>query len=117
MVLQFTISMALLSKSQKLTVASLSGLNVPHLFVTDSFMRSAGQGQGLIKENKLKLVFLKLEQWEVCRESVSIFPVSLQHGSLATDRSLSFLVTMFRARLPRYEYEPIRLLANTQHRH
>lgn len=59
-----------------------------------------GQGQGLMKGDKPKSVCLKLEQWEVCRESVSIFQVSLQHGPLAAGRSLTFLVTMFRAQLP-----------------
>lgn len=63
-----------------------------------------------------KSVCLKLEQWEVCRESVSIFPVSLQHGPLAAGRSLTFLVTMFRALLPQCQYEPIRPLVNTEHR-
>lgn len=73
-----------------------------------------GQGQGLMKGDKLKLVCLKWEQWEVRRESVSIFPVSLHHGPLASGRSLAFLLTAFRALLPRCQYEPIRPLVNTE---
>ena len=106
------ISPAFLSKA-KITVTSFLRLYVPHLFVTGSFMRP-GQGRGLMKGDKLKSVRLKLEQWEVCRESVSIFPVSLQHGPLAAGRSLTFLLTTFRALLPPRQYEPIRTLVNTR---
>lgn len=73
-----------------------------------------GKGQGLMKEDKLKSVCLELEQWEVCRESLNIFPVSLQHGPLAAGRSLTFiLLTIFRGLLSQHQYEPIMLVVNT----
>ncbi len=48
-----------------------------------------GQGQDLMKGDKLKSVCLKLEKWEMCKESVSISPVSLQRGPLAAGGSLT----------------------------
>lgn len=78
-------------------------------FVTAPVM-IPGLCPGLMQGDKC----LQWEQWTVCRPPVVIFPVSLQHGPLASGRSLACLPAVVRVLLPPCQYEPIRPHVNTE---